>query len=227
MKLSASLNVSLVLAVAIAFVFGFLSADVRGQSGQQVQVEVSQVLFGTGPTVLSSTANGDIDLAVGVPGLESVANIVASPFNAPLVGVTGSLFVQANSLNTPMSAANALFDFEFSLPLGAEELLLLYIPGNSSDPFGNVSESSFLLTRDQTTIFSATDQPLMVTGGLLPPGDYTLTIQAGASATNAISPGFTAAQPQFAFNFVPVPEPTSPALAATTLLIFSLRRRKK
>ena len=54
MKLLASLNVSLVFAGTIAFAFGILPVAARGQTSQEVRLEVSQLLFGSGPTFLNS-----------------------------------------------------------------------------------------------------------------------------------------------------------------------------
>ena len=93
-------------------------------SQQFTQVEVSEVLFGTGQTVLSSSADGAVDLMVGVTGLESVVMVNPIPPGLPFTGTFAQLFGQANSLDCLGSSANAQYVYEFSVPFGAEELFL-------------------------------------------------------------------------------------------------------
>ena len=218
MKLLASLNVSLVFAGTIAFAFGILPVAARGQTSQEVRLEVSQLLFGSGPTFLNSTANGDINLSVGVTGLESQANIATIPAGLPVAGVGGTLFVQTNSFDAPSSSATAFYEFEFALPAGAEDLFLLYIPQNFANQLGDAAGSSLQLTRDQTVIFSGEDEPFVIEDGFLAPGDYVLTLEAEASVTDDNFQSFASAQPQFQLSFTPVPEPTSAGLAGFTFV---------
>lgn len=136
--------------------------------------------------------------------------------------------MQANSVQTISSTASALYEYEFALPSGAQNLLLIYAPLNIASPNGSIAESSFSLARNGVDIFTSSNNFLNVNGGNLSPGDYVLTIEAEASVGNAV-PEFVGGQTDFVLIFSPVavPEPGSSTLLAIAMTAFSLRRRRR
>jgi len=206
-----SLKTLIVLSWLLApFVAESTYADIPSQ--QFARVEVSEFIGGSGPTSASSTVTTPLNLAVGNTGLEATLMTDVAPAAAPVQGVFGTLFVQANSVDVPLSTAIALFEYEFLLTEEAELSILRFAAGINEG-----AEVSFLLERDGSPIYSSSGEPLLIVESILAPGLYGLTVQASASAVEAVK-GFSSAQTDFSLFVTTVPEPGAVTLAGVLLL---------
>jgi hypothetical protein len=178
-------------------------------SRQFAKVEVSELLAGSGPTVLTSSATEPLDLMLGRnTHLESS---LRTSISAPHQGVSGELFVQATSILVPESSATARLEYDFLLSQRAELLNLLFF-----SQFDGLA--SFLLERDGSPVFSSSGERLIIEDADLAPGFYEMTVEASASISNAVAIGFNTSQVTFALAFTTVPEPSTAVLASMLLV---------
>lgn len=195
------------------------STFANGPLHQFGKVEVSELLDGSGPTVLTSNADEPLDLVLGFTGLE--ARLSTSFFGTPFGALFGQIFVQANAVMVPESTAMARYEYDFSLSHESELQFLSFTLQNDG-------AGSLLLERNGSPLYSSSGEDLRIFGideVTLSPGFYELTVEASATISDRVV-GFRSSQVDFALAFNTVPEPSTLLLASVAGLMCGIRRRR-